>query len=95
VFKKPIKVRCDTTEELGRLLDWLRTDSGLSELNRQRYAVTAVMAMQYWENPHELMYFEVTVPYYIYKKQRDKFVQTEVIDRVLQQRVFSEILGRS
>lgn len=93
-FKKPIKVKCYDTEELGKLLNWLRRDTGLSEMNRQRYPVTAVMAMQYWDDPNELMYFEVEVPYYQYKQLREKYIEREAFDPILEQRVFSEIMNR-
>jgi hypothetical protein len=94
-FKKPIKVKCYTVEEVGKLLDWLRHDTGLSQLNRQRYSVTAVMAMQYWENPTEVLYFEVEVPYYMFKKLKKKFIEDEVFDPILEQRAITQgILGR-
>lgn len=93
--KKPVVVKCYSQEEVGNLLDWLRADQGyLSEMHRQRYTVTAVMAMSYWDNPQQLLYFEVTVPYYQYTKLREKFIQQESFDPILEQRVFNQILGR-
>lgn len=94
-FKKPIKVKCYTIAEVGKLLDWLRHDTGLSQLNRQHYDVTAVMAMQYWDNPTEVLYFEVEVPHYMFKKLKKKFIEDEVFDPILEQRAISKmILGR-
>jgi hypothetical protein len=93
-FKKPVVVKCYNRNELGNLLNWLRHDTGLVELNRQRYPVTAVMAMQYWDNPTEILYYEVSVPYYMFKKLRESYIEKEAFDPVLEQRAFSEILGR-
>lgn len=92
LFKKPIKVKCRSMAEVGRLLNWLRYDSGLAELNRQRYSVTAVMAMQYWEDPEEVLYFEVAVPYSKYKKVREAFIERESFDEILQMRPIAEIM---
>lgn len=94
IFKKPIVVKCYSNEELGKLINWLRADEGLASMNRQRYAVTAVMPMQYWDNPDRLMYFEVTVPYYRYKKLREQFIEKEAFDPILEQRAFDSILDR-
>lgn len=91
-FKKPVKVKCRSMQEVGRLLNWLRYDTGLSELNRQRYEVTAVMAMQYWDDPEEVLYFEVEVPYYKYKKIREAFIERESFDEILQMRPIAEIM---
>jgi|SRR6187551_2572878 len=91
-FKADVKVKCRSMDEVGKLLNWLRFDSGLSELNRQRYEVTAVMAMQYWDNPEEVLYFEVRVPYYRYKKIREAFIERECFDEVLQMRPIAEIM---
>ena len=93
--KKPVVVKCYSKEELGKLLDWMRADKAmLSEMNRQRYTVTAVMAMSYWDIPEELMYFEVAVPYWQYEKLREKFIAREAFDPILQQQAFAEIMGR-
>lgn len=93
--KKPVVIKCYNKEELGKLIDWMRADQGyLSEMNRQRYSVTAVMAMSYWDNPQELMYFEVAVPFWQYQKLREKFIQREAFDPILQQQSFNQILGR-
>ncbi len=91
-FKKDVAVKCRSWEEVGKLLNWLRVDSGLAELNRQRYSVTAVMAMQYWDNPDELLHFEVNVPYSKYKKIREAFIQRESFDEILQMRPIAEII---
>jgi hypothetical protein len=93
-IKKPIKVRCYTSEELGKLLDYQRSQWGLSHLHAQRFGVTAVLAMQYWKHPDRVMYFEVEIPHSMYKKLREKFIEKEVFDPVLEQRAFSQILGR-
>jgi hypothetical protein len=95
LFKKPVIVKCYNKKELGNLLDWLRADTGLAELNRQRYSVTAVMAMQYWDNPTEVLYFEVHVPYYKFKKLRNRFIEKESFDEILEQRAFDQILRPS
>jgi hypothetical protein len=93
--KKPVVVKCYSTEEVGKLIDWMRADEGLlSQMNRQRYEVIAVMPMSYWDETDKIMYFEVTVPYYQYSKLRDQYIEREVFDPILQQRAFSEILGR-
>jgi hypothetical protein len=93
--KKPVVVKCYNQEELGKLINWMRADEGLlSQMNRQRYSVVAVMAMSYWDNPDQLMYFEVTVPAYQYAKLRETYLQKEAFDPILEQRAFSEILGR-
>jgi len=84
LFKKAKIVKCYTPEELGKLLAWMRSFSGLAGLNYQRYEVTAVMAMQYWDNPQEVLYFEVRVPYYIYKKLREKYIERESFDPILE-----------
>jgi hypothetical protein len=94
LFKKPVVVKCYNKEELGKLVNWLRRNEGLAALNRQRYSVTAVMAMQYWDNPNEVLYFEVSVPYYEYKKIRERFIRNEAFDSILEARAFDEILGR-
>src|SRR3954462_3961882 len=91
-FKKPIKVRCKTKEEVGRLVNWLRIDSGLSQINSQRYEITVVMAMQYWDDPEEVLYFEVAVPYYKYKKLREQFIERESFDEILQMQAVTEIV---
>ncbi len=92
-FKKPVKVKCQTMEQAGKLLNWLRYDSGLSEMHRQRYPITAVMARQYWDDPDELMYFEIEVPYHKYKKLREEFIERESFDEILQMRPIAEIVS--
>jgi hypothetical protein len=52
------------------------------------------MAMQYWDDPNEVMYFEVTVPYYQYKQLRDSYIEKEAFDPILEQRAFAEIMDR-
>lgn len=93
--KKPVVVKCYSQEELGKLINWMRLDEALlSQMNRQRYSVTAVMSMSYWDNSNQLLYFEVSVPYHQYAKLREKFIQDEAFDPILQQRPFNQILGR-
>jgi len=91
-FKKPVKVKCRSMDEVGKLLNWLRVDTGLSQLNRQRYLVTAVMAMQYWDDPEEVLYFEVEVPYSMFKKIREAFIERECFDEILEMRPIAEII---
>ncbi len=93
-LKKPVVIKCYNKDELGRLLNWLRLDTGLSQLNRQRYEVVAVMAMQYWDNPDELLYFEVSVPYSLFKKMREDYFKQDAINDVLEQRAIAQILHR-
>lgn len=92
LFKKPMMVKCRSMEEVGKLLNWLRYDYGLSHLNTQRYSVVAVMAMQYWDAPEEVLYFEVAVPYSQYRKVREAFIERECFDSILEMRPIAEIM---
>lgn len=91
-IKKPITVKCYSTKQLGNLLDWQRSQLGLTGMNAQRFEVTAVMRHALWDKPEEVMYFEVSVPYSYYKKLRDTYVKAEAFDPILAQRAFDEIL---
>ena|ERR1041384_7886456 len=91
-FKKPVIVKCYNKDELGKLLNWLRLDTGLSQLNRQRYTVTAVMAMQYWDNPDEVLYFEVSVPHYMFKKIKAEYIKQDAYESIIEQRAIARIL---
>jgi hypothetical protein len=94
IFKKPIIVKCYNNEELGKLINWLRIDEGLSAIHQQRYTITVVMPMQYWDHQDRVMYFEVAVPYYRYKKLGEQFIEEEAFDPILEQRAFDSILTR-
>lgn len=94
LFKKDIVVKCYDVEELAKLLAWMRDQYGLVEMTRKNFNVSAVMTSIFNEEQF-VTHFEVAVPYHMYKPLREKAIEKEVFDSVIEQRSVAEILGRS
>lgn len=87
--KKPVDIKCYSQREVGLLINWLRKDYGLSQINRQEFSVTAVMAHTLWDRPEKVLYFKVQVPRYRYDQLREEFIKTQSFERI-----FDQILDR-
>lgn len=95
-FKADVKVKCYSNEELAKLLAWYRLQKGLAGISDTAFYVKVHIrgVFDEYENGAGVTCFEVSIPHYMYKNLRDKFIQAESFDPVLQQRAFNEILGR-
>ena len=95
LFKKDIVVKCYNLEELAKLLDWYRAQY-LNKMADTQFPVTAVTngIFSAYENGPQVLYFEVSIPYIIFKKMKDEFIEKECFDPVLEQRAMAKLLGR-
>jgi hypothetical protein len=92
LFKRDVQVKCYDLDELAKLLNWYRAQR-FSHMAETQYPVTAVITGILNEQ-QAVKYFIVRIPFTDYKKLRDKFIESEAFDPILQQRSFSEVLGR-
>lgn len=95
LFKKPVPVKCYNLEELAKILDWYRAQSlgRMAEVEFNVVAVTNGILSAYEHGP-KILYFVVHIPYSDYKALREKFIQSESFDPILQQEPIAKILGR-
>lgn len=91
MFKRtrPVTVKVYEMEQLGKLLDWLRQDEGLSRLNRSQYTVVANIGMRYWDDSDRVRWFEVEIPHHRYQKLKDEFFRKQGTEEQLQQKILS------
>lgn len=82
LFSKPVNVFCKDMEELGRLLSWLRENSGLSQMNKEYWEVQAILPGILNED-QRLRGFWVSVPYDLAAPR---------IRKISEQEAFSDIL---
>jgi hypothetical protein len=92
LFKKDVQVKCYDLDELAKILNWYRAQH-FSMMADKAFNVTAVITGILQEE-QAVEYFIVSIPYGNYKHLREKFIESEAFDPILQQRAFSEILGR-
>jgi hypothetical protein len=92
LFKKDIAVRCQDTKQLGRLLHWLRSEGGLSQVARVEFPVTAVTGGVLGNYADKILYYQVHVPHYLYARLREKYLKEVVLsEAILQEEIFKEI----
>lgn len=72
VFKKPVRIECDSLEEVANVLTWLRKNDYVSNLNRTDYQI-GIRANGPLNKRFEVMSFYVDIPYDIAKKSLRPF----------------------
>jgi hypothetical protein len=84
MFKKPVNVYCEDMVELGRLLKWLREQSGIVYASRNTWEVQAILP-GLLDDDGIIKGFWVKVPYELASPR---------IKKLSEQEAFSDILHR-
>ena len=82
LFKKPVNIFCADMEELGRLLSWLRANSGLTYASHNTWEVFAIMPSVLNED-QTLQGFWVKVPYELAEPRIQKISEQDAFTDIL------------
>lgn len=95
LFRKAVPVKCYDLDELAKILEWHRSQY-LSRIADVEFPVTVVTngIFDAVENGPKVLYFIVHIPYIDYKGLREKFIESEAFDPILQQEALTQIMDR-